>query len=391
MTSEHSNEQSAAASPVVPTVLPNGKPGWLITRYEEARRALSDPRLSSDTSKMGDQAPLGDLPESATTAIASDMLNTDPPAHTRMRKLVAPTFTAKRIVQFRANIEQIVAELIDAFGERKTVDLLEEYTAPLATRALGELIGIPAADCADIRCWSEAFLTQFMTGSEAMIAATKALSDYCCELVERKRRAPSDDLISRLIAARDGEDRLSDKELSSIVFILLIAGQAAAAQLMAKGIRLLLTNPGQLGRLRADPALLPSAIQEFLRIEPPLVITTFRMAKEPIDIAGTRIGKGDIVICSLLSANHDEARFPDARTLDIGRRDNQHLSFGHGIHRCLGSVLAEAEAQVAIGTLLNRFDTMRLAVPADELQWLDLGIMNRLMALPVELNQPVHA
>jgi cytochrome P450 len=170
------------------------------------------------------------------------------------------------------------------------------------------------------------------------------------------------------------------------VFVLLIAGQTATTQLIAKGLHLLLTNPDQLAAITTDPSLLTTTVDEFLRHDPPLKVSGFRMATEPVTVAGTTIPAGDIILCSLSSANNDPERFPDPDRVDVCRRDNQHLAFGHGIHRCLGASLAKVEAEVAIGSLLARHQDARLAVPPNELPWQEAGIMRKLTALPVRLS-----
>lgn len=242
---------------------------------------------------------------------------------------------------------------------------------------------IPPSTPAGVSSWSDTFISELLLVSEQLLAATTSLSGYVDALVARKRAEPADDLVSRLIALRDQGERLDDHELSSMVFVLLIAGQTATAQLITKGLYLLLTHPGQLARIRLDPGLLPAAVDEFLRYDPPLRVSAFRMTTVPTEIGGTTIPPGQIVLCSLLAANHDEDRFRDADTLDVGRRDNGHLSFGYGIHHCLGANLARLEAEVAIGAFSRRFGRADLACPASDLPWLDAGIMRKLTRLPV--------
>ncbi|TWP50852.1 cytochrome P450 [Lentzea tibetensis] len=369
-------------SSVDPIALPDGRKVWLVSRYDEARQVLTDPRLSNDTRKMGDQAPLAALPESVQAAVASDMLNCDPPAHTRLRRLVAPTFTVRRIAEHRPRIERIAHELLDACGAE--ADLVEDFAGPLATRVLGELIGMDPEDAPDVRRWSDMFVMELLTLSEEVMAATASLSEYAADLVRRRRDEPRDDMVTRLISLRDSGDRLSDDELSSMVFILMIAGQTATAQLLAKGLHLLLTNPDQLTALREKPDLVPSAVQETLRIDPSLQMSAFRMATEPVEVDGITIPRGDIVLCSLLAANHDAERFPEPERFDVRRRDNQHLAFSHGIHRCLGANLAELQAQVGIAVFAERFPHALLR--AEDVSWRQTPLVNVLTTLPVELS-----
>jgi len=366
--------------------LPDGRWVWMVNRYEEARAVLNDSRLSNDTSRMGANAPLGALPAEVQAVVANDMLNMDPPAHTRLRRLVAQTFTNRRIAAMRPVVERIAGELLDAFGRRSEVDLVEEYAAPLPTRVLAELVGIPAEDCPYVQKWSDTFVSELLLASDRLLEATTRLGDYARTLIRDKRARPADDLVSRLISARDEGERLSDEELGCMVAVLLIAGQTATTQSIAKGVFLLLTHGDQLAKVRADPALLPTAVDEFLRYEPPLRVSAFRMTTEPLTVSGTTIPAGEIVLCSLPETNRDEARFPAADRLDVCRPDNQHLAFGHGIHRCLGANLAKLEAEVAIGSLLGRFERIRLAVPVADLRWTETGIMSKLAALPLLLN-----
>jgi cytochrome P450 len=365
--------------------LPDGRWVWMVNRYEEAREVLNSSCLSNDTSRMGANAPLGALPAQVQAVVAHDMLNMDPPAHTRLRRLVAQTFTNRRIAAMRPVVERIAGELLDAFGRRSEVDLVEEYAGPLPTRVLADLVGIPAEDCPYVQKWSDTFVSELLIVSEQLLEATTRLGDYARTLIRDKRARPADDLVSRLISARDEGDRLSDEELGCMVAVLLIAGQTATTQSIAKGVFLLLTHGDQLAKVRADPGLLPTAVDEFLRYEPPLRVSAFRMTTEPVTISATTIPAGEIVLCSLPETNRDQARFPAADRLDVCRPDNQHLAFGHGIHRCLGANLAKLEAEVAIGSLLSRFERIRLAVPVADLRWTETGIMTKLAALPVVL------
>jgi cytochrome P450 len=308
------------------------------------------------------------------------MLNTDPPRHTRLRQLVAQSFTGRQASAVRPSAERIASRLLDGLDGASEVELVEHYAAPLPTLVLAELIGIPAEDCGNVRRWSETFVSELLLVSDSLLSATTSLLDYARELVRRKRPMRGEDLISRLISSG-----LSDDDLSSMVFVLLIAGQTATTQLIAKGLFLLLTHEEQLAVVRTDPARLSGAVDEVLRFEPPLLVSAFRMTTEPMMIGGTLIPAGDIVLCSLAAVNHDETRFPGAGRFDVGRQDNQHLAFGFGIHRCLGANLAKVEAEVAIGAVLRRYRRVDLAVSAQDLPWAETGIMRKLTALPVRV------
>lgn len=360
-------------------VLPDGRTVWMVSKYSLARRMLSDSRLTSDSSTMGEMAPLASLPADVKQIMERDMLNQDPPVHTRMRRLAAPGFTTRTITAVRPAMERIAGGLARALAGRTEVDLLADFAVPLPTLVLGEIFGIPSADSARVRSWSDIFTAGLLPIKDTLRPSITWLNDYTKDLARRRRADPDDDLISRLTADLD------DEEVSSVVFLLLIAGQTATTQLIAKGMQLLLAHPDQCDRLREDRSALPGAVNELLRYDPPLQVTAFRMATESIEVENVVVAAGEVVMCSLTEANRDSERFTDPDRLDVGRRDNQHLSFGHGIHRCLGANLARAEAEIAFATLLDHFDRIELAVPAEKLQWVDVGIMKQLAALPVRL------
>jgi cytochrome P450 len=365
--------------PVRPVVLPGGFGAWLVTRYEDARQALTDPRLSQAIQpppQVNDPIP----PDIGTT-IGHHMLAVDPPDHTRLRRLVTATFTARRIESLRPRIEQITDELLDAMAGREQVDLIDALAFPLPIQVICELLGIPSQDRDSFRSWSNT-----LVGGEALRvqlpAAITALVSYVRALIADRRQHPGDDLLSGLIAVRDQADRLSEDELSSMVFLLLIAGHETTVNLIGNGSYLLLSHRERWERLRADPALLPAAIEEFLRYESPVETATFRVTTEAMEIGGATVPAGEIVVVSLLSANRDEKRFPDAAELRLDRPQNPHMAFGHGIHYCLGAPLARLEANVAFGKLLARFPGLRLATD-EEPGWRPGLLLRGHQAVPV--------
>lgn len=361
--------------------LPDGRSVWMVSEHALARQVLGDLRLSNDTATMGDKAPLASLPSTVRDVVAQDMLNTDPPQHTRLRQLVAHRFTGRSASAMRSVVDEIAERLLDGLDAATEVDLVAQYAQPLPTLVLGRMLGIPDTDCPDVRHWSETFVSEVLLVSGSLLDATTSLLDYAGDLVRRKRREPGEDLISQLIQAN-----LSDDELSSMVFVLLIAGQTATTQLIAKALYLLLTNPEQLGAVRADETLLGCAVDEALRLDPPLRVSVFRMTREPLLIGDTHIPAGEIVLCSLAAVNTDAARFVEPGRFDVRRADNQHLSFGFGIHRCLGANLAKVEAEAAIGALLRRHPSLRSPASTEDLRWAEAGmIMRKLIALPVRL------
>jgi cytochrome P450 len=371
------------SSPVRRMRLPNGIDAWLITRYEDARRALTDPRLSK-ARPVGQATSTAMLPAIG-AAVSHHMLSADPPDHTRLRRLVSGAFTARRIEALRPRIEEITDGLLDAMSGHERVDLIDAFAFPLPIQVICELLGVPAADRDSFRAWSNTIVS----GSQArerLPSAMQALVTYIRALIAERRGDSGDDLLTDLINVRDQQDRLSEDELTSMVFLLLIAGHETTVNLIGNGVFLLLSRRERWERLRADPALLPSAIEEFLRFEGPVETATFRVATEDLEIGGRTISAGEPVLVVLLSANHDDERFPAADDLLLDRAQNPHLAFGHGIHYCLGAPLARLEAQIAFRKLLARYPGLRLAVPEEALTWRPGVLLRGLESLPVGIS-----
>jgi cytochrome P450 len=371
-----------ADAAVTPAVMPEGGQAWLVTRYEEVRGALADPRLYKEWA--GKLTPEGWEPDPVVGFLGVHMLNMDPPNHTRLRKLVTKAFTARRVAALRPRVEAITASLLDAMASHDVVDLIEEFAFPLPITVICELVGIPVADQDQFQGWSHTIVSSVAT-QEEVYAAASGLHQYFTDLVAAKRRVPADDLLSALIAARDDQDSLSERELMAMLFLLLVAGHETTVNLIASGTLALLTHPDELSRLRSDPALLPSAVDELLRFVNPVNHATERFTLEPVEIGGVTIPAREWVLCVTSSANHDPARFPDPDRLDLGRDTSGHLAFGHGIHYCLGAPLARLEGEVAFGALLSRFPSLALAVPASSLRWRPSSLIHGLESLPVRL------
>jgi cytochrome P450 len=367
-----------AQRPVARVIMPGGTPAWLVTGYAEARAALTDPRLL--------KLPRGWRPEpnSILAAIELHMLNSDPPDHERLRKLVNKAFTARRVEQLRPRITAIAAELLDDMSTRDEVDLLTSFAFPLPITVICELLGVPVADRDEFRAWSATIVSNTISPDVFQAHAT-AMTSYFRKMLAARRRAPADDLLSALVAARDDEDRLTEDELLSMAFLLLVAGHETTVNLIGSGMLALLLNPGELDRLRADPSLLGTAVEELLRYVNPVNNATFRFAGEPLEIGGQQISPDEVVLVSLSGANRDPSRYADPDRLDLSRDSAGHLAFGHGIHYCLGAPLARLEAEIAFGGLLERFGSMTLAVPADSLRWRPSTLIHGLEALPVRL------
>ncbi|MBV9730430.1 MAG: cytochrome P450 [Pseudonocardiales bacterium] len=374
----------AADAPVHHIVLPTGQPAWLITGYDEARQALHDPRLVKSEAGLATLSRDRLMPETVAT-LGSHMLNRNPPDHTRLRRLVSSAFTRHRIEQLAPRIQQITDELLDAMATAAQADLITSFALPLPVTVICELLGVPADRRVEFHDWSTTVVTGALAEPNAYISAATAMVRYLRELLEVKRGVPSDDLLSALVAVRDGQDRLSEDELTSMAFLILVAGYETTVNLIGNGVHALLTHPEQLALLRAQPDRLPDAVEELLRFDGPLQVATFRFTTEPVDIGGVTIPAGEIVVPGLLAANRDPACIARPDALDITRSDNPHLAFGHGIHHCLGAALARLEGRIALGTLLARFPRLRLAVPAEQLTRRPSVLMNSLDELPVIL------
>jgi cytochrome P450 len=367
-----------AERPVSAVVMPGGMPAWLVTGYAEARAALADPRLGKTVPGWHPD------PDSIYAALDRHMLNSDPPDHKRLRRLVNKAFTARRVEELRPRITSITTELLDEMSAQREVDLLASFAFPLPITVICELLGVPVADRDEFRVWSATIVSNTVTPEVFMNDAT-AMVRYIRALLAAKRREPVDDLLSALVLARDEGDRLRENELVSMVFLLLVAGHETTVNLIASGMLALMLNPGEFDRLRADRSLLGGAVEELLRYVNPVNHATYRFAAEPVEIGGARIGPGEPVVVALSSANRDPSRYAEPDRLDLGRDSSGHLAFGHGIHNCLGAPLARLEAEIAFGGLLERFGSMTLAVPAESLRWRPSTLIHGLEALPVVL------
>ena len=353
--------------PVGPVRMPDGGRAWIITRYADARAALTDPRLASKPRDW----PGGDA------AGVHALLNTDPPEHTRLRPLVQKAFTPGRAGQLRPRAKEIAGGLLDEMADGgDVVDLLGGYARPLPITVICELLGIPAAD----RGWIWVTVTDYGKGGEELQRVPRELAAYFTGLVAARRAEPGSDLLSAL-----AETALTATELLSAAYHLVMAGFDTTVNLIASGTLALLTHPEEMARLRQDPSLLPAAIEELLRFASPVNHVTARFTIGDLPVGGVVIPAGEQVLVAISSANRDPAQFPGPDRLDLGRDTSGHVAFGHGIHYCPGAPLARMEAEVALGALLTRFPALSLAVPPLELRWRPVSLMNGLESLPVRL------
>lgn len=356
-----------ASEPVSRVSLPSGHQAWLVTRYDDVRAILSDPWFSRNLFYPG--APCLIEPGDFSTGERS-ILNLDPPDHTRLRRLAAKAFTTRRIEEMRGRVEEITEELLGAMSTKAPpVDLIEEFAFLLPTAVICEVLGVPFEDREGFRRWSTTIVTPMQHGREAVAAAMHECTAYMGQLIARKRREPGDDVLTGLIEARDDDDRLTEPELIDLMTQMLLAGHETTVSLIGSAVVLLARHPDQLAALRADPTLVPSAIEEVLRYESPADSTLLRVATADVTVGDVTIRKGEGVIAHTGSASFDEARFPDPVAFDVTRQDNPHMGFGHGIHFCFGAPLARLEGQVALAALLRRFPDLRLAVLPEEIEW----------------------
>ncbi len=356
-----------ATRPVSPLVFPDGHEGWLVTGYEAVRQLMADTRFSSRLDlgvvHVPYETPGMPVPTEPSPQIPGVFIAMDPPDHTRLRRRLTGAFTVKRMKQLEEHIVEVTERQLDAMARlAPPVDLVREFALPVPSLVICELLGVPYEDRDTFQSNSAKFLVKEQTLEEKM-AAYGALTTYLAELVTSKRAAPGEDILSDL--AR--HDDLTVEELTGIAFLLLLAGHETTANMLALGTFALLEHPDQLAELRADPDLLPDAVEELLRY---LAVgdVFYRYATEDIELGGETIGKGSTVVVSLLAANHDPRRFEHPDTLDVHRKARGHLSFGHGVHQCLGQQLARVEMRAGFAGLLRRFPTLELAIPANEVK-----------------------
>ncbi|WP_410660683.1 cytochrome P450 family protein [Amycolatopsis sp. lyj-112] len=372
--------------PVRKVRMPRGLDVWIVTGYAEARAVLSDPRVGKDTTqirRLFERDGFETAGDNAVRALSGHMLNTDPPDHTRLRKLVNQAFTSRTVSRLRPRIEQITAELLDATGDAERVDLLTAFAVPLPIRVICELLGVHAGDRPAFAKWSNTMVA-WSTPEELRAAAAK-MHAYLVDLIEEKRAEPAEDLLSGLIHASDEGDSLSGDELLSMAFLLLVAGFETTVNLIANSVFALLREPGQMAALLADPALLPGAIEEFLRYDGPIHLATLRFTTVPIEVGDVEIPAEEFVLVSLIGANRDAERFGDPDRLDVTRPASGHLAFGHGIHYCVGAPLARLEAEIALRGLLDRFPRLSLGAEPETLRWRESTLVHGLETLPVRL------
>jgi cytochrome P450 PksS len=376
-----------AEEPVCRVTLPDRQTAWLITRYGDVTAALKDERLVKDKLRAltPDQVSRQPWVPSIFRPLMRNMLDLDPPDHTRLRALVHRAFTPRLVEQMRVRIEALADGLLDAVEGRGGFDLIRDYALPIPTTIIAEMLGIPPGDRHRFHRWSRVIVSASPSGWGMVKAIPSALAflRYIRRLIATRRADPGDDLVSALVQAEESGAQLSDDELVAMVFLLLIAGHETTVNLIGNGVLALLDHPDRRDRLRDDPALIKPAVEELLRYGSPVETATERYAREDMTIAGVAIPRGALVYAVLASANRDEREFVEPDGLDLTREPNRHVAFGLGPHYCLGAPLARLEGQIAIGNLLRRVPGLRLAVAPGALRWRRGLVLRGLEALPV--------
>ena len=359
---------------------------WLITRYEDALPLLKDNRLKKDAANVFPQDTTNMyLSVDNSDHLTTHMLNSDPPNHSRLRSLVQKAFTPKMISQLDGRIQRIADDLISEIERKGTLNLVDDYSFPLPIIVISEMLGIPKEDQAKFRIWSHAVIASPETPEEIK-ETEKQLSEFITYLqyiVDVKRKNPKEDLVSALILAENEGQKLSARELYSMIMLLIVAGHETTVNLITNTVLALLENPKQLQLLKDNPKLIDSAIEEGLRYYSPVEVTTARWAAEPFQIHDQTIQKGDMVIIALASANRDETVFENPEVFDIMRENNRHIAFGHGSHFCLGAPLARLEAKIAITTLFKRMPELQIKGDREDIKWQGNYLMRSLEELPL--------
>ncbi|MEZ4562268.1 MAG: cytochrome P450 [Thermomicrobiales bacterium] len=362
---------------------------YLVTHYDEGVAAMLDDRFTVDPAKVMDPeqqpavaAQAAEAPR-ITRALGRNLLTLDPPDHTRLRKLVQPSFTGRAMASLDARIQKITDDLLDQAeqsaagrGEAapdRTMELVRDFAYPLPVTVISDMVGIPEEDRLQARHWTENLLKVQGADAETMQDIQQRLTefgDYLENLFERRRHDPRDDLISRLVAAEEDGDKLSSEELLSMVFVVYVAGFVTTVNLIGNGVMALLTHPAELAKFRANPELAANVVEETLRYWGPAESTLPRIAMEDLRIGDTVIRRGEAMQAGLASMNRDPQRFAHPEVYDIAREDaNRHVAFGKGVHVCLGAPLARLEGRIAFETLFRRYPDLRLAVPAEQVHW----------------------
>ncbi len=367
-----------------------GGTGYMLTRHEHVLVLHNDVRFSSDPTSQGSSFLMRHLPRMF-RLLMSSMVYKDDPDHARLRRLVNKAFTPRMVQQMTGEIERIVAQLLDKAEQRasETVDLVADVAVPLPLSVISSMLGVGDEDRDEFHVLMERFVVRLGSGStaDALRAVPTARKLYAVleRLAEQRRAQPDDGLISALLAASEDGDSLSPDEVIAMIFLLMLAGHDTTANLIGSSALALIEHPEQAERLRAEPDLMPTAVEELLRFTTPVPCGAARTLLDDVEVDGTTMPKGSKVLGMIISANRDESIFERPDELDLGREPNRHLTFAFGKHFCLGNQLARLEGQIAIGELVRRFPAMRLAVPREDLRYKPVQSLRGFRSLPLQL------
>ena len=362
-------------------------PAWIVLGYDDVASLLKDPRFAKDRANALTAAQLreGPRPPKFIEPLMRGMLDRDDPDHARLRRLVQKVFTPQRVASLESSTLAICERLLDRVEQRGRFDLIAEFALPLPVTVICDLLGVPPRDRSKFARWSKTIIKNSATpwGLLASLPDLLATVRYERWLVADKRAHPRDDLVSDLAKAEEAGDKLDNDELLSMIGLLLTAGHETTTNLIGNGVLALLQHPDALSGLRDNPALIESAVEELLRYASPVETSTFRYAREDLDIAGAKIRRGEIVLGVIAAANRDPRQFKDPDILDLARTPNKHLSFGLGGHFCLGAPLARLEGRIAFEALLRRLPRLRLQHPDRPPRWRRGMVFRGLESLPV--------
>jgi cytochrome P450 len=364
---------------------------WLVTGYDEVQAILKDAeRFSSERQRANNRLALQltEQQEGSLMRRTPTILSSDPPDHTRMRSLVNKAFTPRAVEKMRPHIQEITERLLDEVRGRDTIDVVRDLAIPLPIIVIAEMLGVPPSDRAQFKAWSTDIASLLGSAGQPDEAIERArrsseeLAEYFRHIVAQRRKEPRDDLVSALIAARDQGNALSEDELIATCVLLLVAGNETTTNLIGNGMLALLRHPDEQRRLRDDPSIITSAVEEMLRYDGPVQATS-RVVVRDMEFRGKQFKQGQVVITFLGAANHDPDVFEEPARLDLTRRDNRHMAFGHGIHYCVGAPLARAEAQTALAALLARYPDPEPAFESPD--WGPSFILRGLRSLPLRV------
>lgn len=378
-------------APVVEGPKIRGRQAWLVTRYDDVAYVLKDGIFAKDTRNAWTPEQLKKSPwlPPPFRSLQNNLLSLDPPDHTRLRALVHQAFTPRMVGLMREQTHTLAHELVGKMqatmkAKGGTVDLIESFALPLTITIIGRILGVPEGDNAKFRRWTNAMVS-LGSGRGALFKVPAVLQfvHYLRRLVRQRAAVPQDDLVSALVLAREKDDALTEDEVVAMTFLLLSAGHETTVNLIASGTLALLGHSEQWRRLQEEPSLMKSGVEELLRFVTPAETSTERFAREDVEVAGTVIPQGALVLGVIASANRDPRRFEHPEALDVARQDNKHLSFGQGLHYCVGAPLSRLEGAIAFTALTERLPGLRLGVAPERLRWRSSLVLRGLEALPV--------